>query len=116
MQVGTGSTLKAIGKPSSYIFRNVKADSVLVATFGVATATETIVADSPGKICTVGNSLHVYPASSSSILTVYSISGQLIRQESLSGNTVIRTLPSGLYIAELKDGNQLVRQKIWIGK
>lgn len=116
VQVGTGGTLKAIGKPSSYIFRNVKADSVLVATFGIATATETIVADSPGKICTVSNSLHVYPASSSSILTVYSISGQLIRQESLSGNTVIRTLPSGLYIAELKDGNLLVRQKIWIGK
>lgn len=114
VQIGTKEGMKSIGTPSSYIFRGVGMDSLLVATFAIPTAVETIEAGKNGRIDAVGSCLYVIPSAPLAVLRVYTMTGQLVLQRTLFGETHLCELSKGLYIAELSSGPYPLRVKVYI--
>lgn len=114
VEVGTEKTLKPVGKPGSYIFSNVKGDSVLVATFSIPTDMKIITIDDGERLYSIRNCLYVHPSVTSSVLRIYRMNGQLFRLFKLSGGRVVSSLPDGVYVAELNEDGQVIRRKVRI--
>lgn len=114
VEVGTEKTLKPVGKPGSYIFSNVKGDSVLVATFGIPTDMKTITIDDGTRLYSIRNCLYVHPSVAFSVLRIYRMNGQLFRLFKLLGDRVVSSLPDGIYVAELDENGQVLRRKVSI--
>ena len=116
VEAGTEKLLKPQGRPGSYLFRGVKADSLLVATFGVPTGTEVISVEAKTRMYSVGNCLYVHPFATHSVLYIYRMNGQLVRKQKLSGSTVVTSLEEGIYIASLEENGTVYRLKIRIDR
>ena len=116
VETGTEKQLKPVGKPGSYLFRGVKADSLLVATFGVPTGTEVLSPGGKAEMYSAGSCLYVHPFATHSVLYIYRMNGQLVRKQKLSGSTVVTSLEEGIYIASLEENGTVYRLKIRIDR
>lgn len=114
VEVGTEKELKPIGVPGSYLFREVKADSLLVATFSIPTDLEIITVDGKARLYSVGSCLYIHPVTAHSVLRIYRMNGQLLQELKLSGDRAISFLPNGVYLAELYEDGRYVRRKVSI--
>ena len=116
VETGTEKQLKPVGKPGSYLFRGVKADSLLVATFGVPTGTEVLSPGGKAEMYSAGSCLYVHPFATHSVLYIYRMNGQLVWKQKLSGSTVVTSLEEGIYIASLEENGTVYRLKIRIDR
>ncbi len=114
VEVGTDKELKPIGVPGSYLFREVKADSLLVTTFSIPTGLEIITCDDKARLYSIGSYLYIRPATAHSALRIYRMNGQLLRYLKLSGDRVVSSLLDGIYLVELYEDGQYVRRQIRI--
>lgn len=114
VEVGTEKELKPIGVPGSYLFREVKTDSLLVATFSIPTDLEIITVDGKARLYSVGSCLYIHPVTAHSVLRIYRMNGQLLQELKLSGDRAISFLPNGVYLAELYEDGRYVRRKVSI--
>lgn len=114
VQIGTTLHLESIGKPSSYIFRNVTADSLLIASFTWPTANETTPSTVKDKMLTRGQNLYIYSTTPTTTIQIYRIDGSLILTRRITEGCTIMQLPTGIYVAEIRGEKSSLQQKIRI--
>lgn len=114
LQVGTDKSLRSLGTPTSYLFTQVQADSLLIATFALPTAIEGIPAT--GRIYAANGYVYAEPLTDTAYLRIYTPAGVLILQRKLTAHACITTLPEGIYIVELLENGIASRKKIGVRK
>lgn len=114
VQVGTEKSLRSICKPMSYIFRDVKADSLIVATFSMPTSVEEVPL-SGISVKVSGNTLHVELSEHPATLRIFTISGQSLYLRKLPVGHSFIDLPTGIYLLDLKNNTKGMTRKICIG-
>ena len=112
--IGDSTSLESIGKPSSYVFQNVRADSLIVATFSIPTSNQSISMEESCHISSGYGYLQVTPYRGNILLQVYKADGRLVFKNRVSEQTLIQGLQTGVYLLEIYQNGHVRKEKIAI--
>ena len=113
VQVGTEKELKSIGTPTSYIFTDVKADSLIVVTFHSPVANESIEA-SKYQIYTENGAVVVDPDHAAGTVNICDFSGRTIYSNREVRSITRFPLSEGSYIVTLIIDGKQYSQKVYL--
>ena len=111
--VGTEKELKSIGTPTSYIFTDVKADSLIVVTFHSPVANESIEA-SKYQIYTENGAVVVDPDHAAGTVNICDFSGRTIYSNREVRSITRFPLSEGSYIVTLIIDGKQYSQKVYL--
>ena len=110
VQIGTEKKLESIGTPSSYIFTDVKADSLIVVTFHSPVANESISAPDY-MIYTEDKTVVVNPENEVGAIKIYDLMGRIVCSQAIETTTRI-PLTEGIYVVVLTINDKQYVKKV----